>query len=525
MKLQRLLSEALKLRGKSPDSLPPRSSAEASQANPEVRGLTYDSRLVEPGSLFFALAGEHTDGARFAEDALDRGAVAVVSISPAPARHPSAVPWVQVTDPHVVMSAASHVFHGKPSENLPVIGITGTDGKSSTAWFAWQLCRAMGKRPGLVTTPLVDTGEGPQAAKIRQSTPEAPVLHGLLSRMLDNGCNLAVVECTSHGLSPRTARLAHLRICHAAFTNLSPEHLEFHGTFANYRRDKLRLFDALADPAAVCADPSAVVNADDPNAAHFAERARSLGVALTLIGERAEAEAEAGDRVVLMKRIVETQGAVFCSVHADGQEHELRVPVPGRFNLWNALTSALLASAAAGRPLAETLQHCGSLRPLVGRMEQIRQGQPFGVIVDYAHTPGSFAEVFRRFRDACRGRLIAVFGSAGERDLAKRPEQGRIAADYADVVVITDEDPRGEDRMKILRDIAAGITRMDREVLLIPDRRQAIREAFGRASGGDLVVLLGKGHESSIEMPDGSWAWNEQQEARNALAELGYNQD
>lgn len=523
MTLRRLLQEALPLAGADATDVLAEHTVEAPAFSAEPGGLAYDSRVVMPGDLFFALPGEHTDGARYAPAAVARGAIGIVAQAPAPTGSPIGVPWLQVADARMTMSACSHVFHGRPSETIPVVGITGTDGKSSTAWFAWQLLRDLGMKPGLVTTPLVDVGDGPRPASLRQSTPEAPVLHGLLARMVAGGCDVAVVECTSHGLSPRTARLAHMDVCWAAFTNLSPEHLEFHGSFDNYRRDKLRLFDKLSRTRPACRSAVAVVNGDDENWSWFADCARASRTPLVLIGRDANPSAKPGDSAIQLTDIAEAPGSVSATVRTRDAAAVLTVPIPGGFNLWNALTAAVLAARVAGVPILEAVPLCARLQPLVGRMQEIRGGQPFAVIVDYAHTPGSFAEVFPRFRQACAGRLIAVFGSAGERDRNKRPEQGRIAAEYADVLVITDEDPRGEDRRQILEEIAAGINRTDREIALIPDRREAIRSALSQAVRGDLVVLLGKGHESSIEMADGPHPWDEQRIAHEVLEELGYS--
>lgn len=476
--------------------------------NPEVLGLVYDSREVQPGDLFFALPGIHTDGTRFVADAHRRGAVAAV-VQTVPAQLPEGLAVVQVPDVRWTMSALSDRFHGHPSHELCVIGVTGTDGKSSTVGFIAQLLGSVGLPVGFFST--VEYRDGSQAGPnvFRQSTPEAPQIHGLLRRMVDNGLRFAVLESTSHGLSLRTARLAHVCYTGAVFTNVTVEHLEFHGTVEQYRRDKARLFEALdAGPP----EAFGVVNLDDPHHGLFqgATRRPVLTYSLRDMG----ADLWAAD-------LRESQDGI--SFRLMPLDLPVRLPHTGAYNVSNALAALLAATQASGRSLQDFLPALETLRAPKGRMRRVDRGQPFLAIVDYAHTPGSFEAVLPALRAMACGRLIVVFGSAGERDRTKRPLQGELADRHADLVVLTDEDPRLEDPERILDDIQAGIRHkvLGRDLFRVRPRRQAIRFAVEQARPGDVVAFLGKGHESSILGPTRE-DWDEEAEVGAALEALGY---
>lgn len=474
-----------------------------------VSSLAYDSREVKEGALFFALRGLHTDGHRFIPQVIEQGAAAIVCMEFPRVIDPR-IAYIKVGDSRTVMSPLAAGFYGDPSSELFVIGVTGTDGKSTTGYFIQQLLRQRGKKTGLLTTVQFDLGTNTMKNYLRQSTPEATEVHRLLREMRDNGCTHAVVEATSHGLSPINNRLGDVHFDIGVLTNISHEHLEFHKTLEQYIDDKANLFRALpADRG------RAIINLDEPRHGAFTEASSCLVRTYSL--ENKGADLMAAD-------IREGTAEQEILLRHAGVEDRVRLPLPGRFNVENCLAALLAVSSLPGEELSTFLPFVERLRAIKGRMVPVRQGQPFEVIVDYAHTPGSYRKLFPSLRQQVKGKLIAVFGSAGERDLEKRPIQGKIASEYCDMVVLTDEDPRGEDPRRLLEDIAAGCSGLerDRDLLIIEDRPTAIRTAFSKAEKGDLVILLGKGHEGTIIYADGPIPWDEEQEAIAALKEAGY---
>jgi UDP-N-acetylmuramoyl-L-alanyl-D-glutamate--2,6-diaminopimelate ligase len=478
-----------------------------------VRGIAYDSRDVEPGFLFAAMDGAHTDGHRYAADAVRRGATAVMHARPL-SDVPPGVTCLKVQDPRTALSPVAAAFYGHPSRSIKVIGVTGTDGKSSTVWFITQLIGFLGGRAGFLSTVSFKTGDEVVKNPFRQSTPEATEIHGMLREMVDREQDIAVVEATSHGLSRRTNRLGDVLFDAAVMTNVTHEHLEFHGSFEQYRSDKANLFRSLSPDLRkdVTCPRFAVVNAADGSAGYF-EAATRVPVLTYGSGGNLAARSVRDD----------IKGTSFELVFG-GEAAEARVCIPGPFWVENSLAAVLAVSRILGVTPLSLAPHLRRLQSVPGRMDYVDLGQPFAVIVDYAHTPGAFHKLFPWVRAHTTGKVTAVFGSAGERDRDKRPLQGRAAADSCDTLVITDEDPRGEDSMTILEQIAAGCPEKQRgeELFLIPDRREAIRLAFSHAKPGDSVLLLGKGHEASIIGPSGSSAWDERREAEEALRSLGY---
>ena len=485
-----------------------------------VSGLAYDSREVEPGFLFVAMDGQHTDGHRFIPQAVSRGAAVVVHANPLVEYAPSAT-YVRVASPRRVLSPIASAFYGNPSRELAVIGVTGTDGKSSTVWFIAQLLGRLGYRAGFLSTVSFQVADQMVKNPFRQSTPEASEIHGMLREMVEAGRQYAVVEATSHGLSERMNRLADVEFDAAVFTNVTHEHLEFHGTFEQYRSDKANLFRSLdrSSPKADRAGSApllraAVVNADDPSAEYF--RA-STKVPCSSFGTRAHADLSAREVQA------DITGSRFL-LRWEGREAPARVAIPGPFWVENSLAACLTVSRVLGLDPLSLASELQGLRCVQGRMDSVDLGQPFAVIVDYAHTPGAFEKLFPWIREHTSGRITAVFGSGGERDREKRRMQGRVAARHCDTLVLTDEDPRGEDRAAILEQIAEGCEGKTRgkDLFLVPDRPQAIRLAVSRAGRGDTILLLGKGHEGSIIGPSGPAPWDERAEAERALRELGY---
>ena len=478
-----------------------------------VRGLAYDSREVSKGFLFFALPGIHTDGHRYISAALDAGASAVVH-SEELDEYREGIAYLKVANPRTVMSPVAAEFYGHPSRDLIVAGVTGTDGKSSTVFYLRQLIAAAGRKCGFLSTVEFHDGETLRKNAFRQSTPEPPEVQKLLLEMTAAGCDFAVVEATSHGLSPRNNRLGDVEFSLGILTNISHEHLEFHGSMQQYAEDKSRLFMDLKSKRGVTA--AAVLPARETYLPLFIEAAHGTERLLYGSGAR-EADYSAAE-------IYEDDEGISFILETTGARIPCRLPLQGLFNVDNALAALAGAARLLNRPVEELVPFLNKLVPVSGRMQPVRAGQPFGVLVDYAHSPGSFEKLFPLLRDRTEGRLIALFGSAGERDRAKRPIQGRIADRYADIVVLCDEDPRMEESVSILEDIAAGCVGKTRgeSLFLIPDRMEAMRLAVGLAVPGDLLVCLGKGHEGSIIGPDGSRPWNEEAALIEALKEIGY---
>jgi UDP-N-acetylmuramoyl-L-alanyl-D-glutamate--2,6-diaminopimelate ligase len=478
-------------------------------------GIAYDSRDVRPGYLFVAMDGQHTDGHKFITDAVARGATAVVHARQLTETLKD-VTLIRVDNPRTALSPLAAAFYGHPSRSIRVIGVTGTDGKSSTVWFITQLLGILGKTVGFLSTVSFQVSDTIVKNPFRQSTPEATEIHGMLREMVDIGKEFAVVETTSHGLSPRMNRLGDVRFDAGVMTNVTHEHLEFHGSFEQYRSDKANLFRALSpeENKDVPCPRFGVVNASDPSAEFFRRETRVPVYSYAL-------EAPADLAGCALRH--DLSGTTFRMSHA-GMEAEARISIPGPFWVENSLAACLTVARLIEIDPLSLAPHLSRLRGVQGRMDFVNLGQPFAVIVDYAHTPGAFHKLLPWVRDHTTGRVTAVFGSAGERDSAKRPLQGRAAAESCDTVVITDEDPRGEDRMRIIEQIADGCVNKTRgkDLFLIPDRREAIHLAVSRASPGDTVLLLGKGHEGSIIGPSGPGAWDERAEAEAALRTLGY---
>lgn len=481
--------------------------------DPEITSIAFDSRDVSEGSVFFALPGIHVDGHDYITTAIENGAVAVICTSIPSDIEPKVV-YLRVPDTRAAMSPFSAAFWGHPSKELKVVGVTGTDGKSTTVSLIRQLLEISGASAGSISTVSFNVGGSSGSNIFRQSTPEAPQVHGLLKAMKDAGQTHAVVEATSHGLSPRTSRLADIHFDAAVFTNVTEEHLEFHGDLQTYRKDKSRLFGMIAESRN--RDAFGVVNADDPNAELFIEAAGEKPV-FTYSMKYKDADLFATN----LKTSPTGTGFTLCSPWGDANTS---ISLPGLYNVENTLAALCTVSELEDLDPLELASRLPELKGVKGRMEPVEGDMSFHVMVDYAHSPGSFRKILPFLKNLAEGRLIVVFGSGGERDLEKRPQQGSLAAEFADLVFLADEDPRGEEPMAVLEDIAAGCKGMvrDRNLFLIPDRSRALKEAFKMARAGDLVAALGKGHESSIIYSDGPIEWDEAEACRQALRELGY---
>lgn len=502
------------------DLLGPWWPAEAS-LDPAIHSLSADSREAGPGALFFAIKGLHTDSHDLISGLLDQHIAAVViehAIDPTVQAKAAGlgIPVVMVPHARSVLSHAAAAWFGFPARKLQIVGVTGTDGKSSTVFFIWQLLQKSGLKAGFFSTVSISYGDEAQPNQLRQSTPEPLELHSILARMVANGVTHVVMESTSHGLSPLTARLADIDFVGGAFTNLSHEHLEFHGTYEQYRHDKANLFRK--------ARQFCVLNRGDKEAGYMAAQSKAPVLFYQLVNNAGPAP----NPDHLPRPALWADGTVdgpdyleFRLHDAAGTTWPVHLPFPGIFNAENLMAALLVAMQLTGRKISHFLPFMPGLKGVKGRMIPVREGQDYAVLVDYAHTPGSFERLFPLFRASCPGKLIAVFGSAGERDTTKRPMQGRIAASHADILVLCNEDPRLEDELAIIDQIAAGALAVNPALPIyrIPDRYQAMRQAFSLAKPGDLVLLLGKGHEQSIVLKTGKIPWDDEEMARKAIRE------
>ena len=535
--------------------------------NISISNLVFDSREVTKDSLFFALPGTHTDGNCFIEQAILAGANAVVfqgELSPSQQKDIAAAiikrtmdnalsdddfkfapALINVPDSRFAMAPLSAAFYDNPSERLVVIGVTGTEGKSSTVSFIWQLLRACGKKAGFISTVEYSFGGDAVPNPQHQTTPEAPIIQHHLNQMLENGCEYAVVETSSHGLSSKLNRCGNILFDCGVFMNVTLEHLEFHKNFETYRNDKANLFRALDKHNHIKTiagekrkiNSIGIVNLEDPSAEFFANCTNQPVFGFTTLGKAGKAATEGSAPVELPvipanikymtgKNIVSTASDLTFEIDLPASETSVKVnaQLPGAFNAYNLMASIMAVSSVTNLPYEEVAAKTSELTPIKGRMTVINEGQPFELIVDYAHTPSSFETIFPPIRKRCTGKMIVLFGSGGERDLTKRPLQGEIAAKYCDTIILTDEDPRGEDPVELLKMIAVGAEKagkvMDKDLFITHHRPQAIRQAFKMAQKDDIVLLLGKSHENSIIYKDFVMPYDEISEAKKALKEI-----
>ena len=463
-------------------------------AGTQVQSLAFDDRAVTAGALFFCVSGITRDGHDFAASAVERGAVALVVERPLGL----GVPEVVVGDVRHSMGAAADAFHRHPSSELKVIGVTGTNGKTTTAWIARALLEACGERCGLVGTVTTLVG-GQQLGAVR-TTPEAIELHGLLRQMADAGDRCAAIEVSSHALE--LGRVDGVSFAAAIFTNLTQDHLDFHGDLESYWQSKRRLF--------LDHQPNlSVVNIDDP-------KGRELAAVLDQVvsfGLDPSADWSASS--------VETRvdGSSFTLSYPGGSA-ELVTRLPGLFNVRNVL-GALAAVCSLGFELDLAVSALALLEGVPGRFESIDQGQPFAVLVDYAHTPDSLENVLMAARGLTDSRVVCVVGCGGDRDRSKRPLMGGIAAELSDLAIITSDNPRSEDPEAIISEVAAGAAGRAQTVV---DREAAIRLALESAKPGDVVLIAGKGHEQGQEFADAiKLPFDDREVAASALAEAGWS--
>jgi len=449
----------------------------------EVTGLHYDSRRLLPGQVFLALAGAKTDGHRFVAAARERGAVAVASEKPAD----DAGPWVQVRAARRALAIASGNFYAHPSRQLDVVGITGTNGKTTTAFLLYAILEAAKKTAGLFGT--IEYRIGAQRFNAPNTTPESLDLQAMLANLRDSGGSHAVMEVSSHALAMDRVYGTRFRV--GVFTNLTRDHLDFHGTMDAYFAAKKLLFSSPPPEWAV-------LNSDDPHSVELAACGSPHVLRYGLGATRADIR-ESGD-------LIETPAGAIPN----------RSKLVGRTNSYNRL-AAVGAAVALGIPNEAITQGLETLTAVPGRFESVDAGQAFHVIVDYAHTDDALRNVLATARGLTPRRVITVFGCGGDRDRKKRPWMGEAAASLSDLVIVTSDNPRSEDPRAIIEEILPGVVRTGTTYHVEPDRAAAITLAISEARAGDLVLIAGKGHETYQVIGDRSIDFDDRKIARQAL--------
>lgn len=477
-------------------------------ADTEVLGLRHDSRQVRPGDLFFALPGSKTDGNRHVRQACAAGASVILSeLEPPPAPISFKAAWVQVADAAEAMGRVADAFFGHPSADMTVIGVTGTNGKTTTTYFLESIAKACGGRPAVVGTVEYRLGDARSAAP--NTTPVSLELQRLLAQFRDQGATLAALEVSSHALSLK--RVEQVDFDAAVFTNLHSDHLDFHATLEDYFQAKLRLFDLLTRPSSSKRRRVAVINNDDPRAAAVRRAAAEAETVLYGLREGAQLRAK---RLELGPR-----GTRFDMLWR-GRVLPASIALAAQHNVFNALAAAG-AALALGYPEEGVLRGLSRLRAVPGRLEPIDEGQDFQVLVDYAHTAAALETVLRHLSEIEHNRIITVFGCGGDRDRTKRGPMGIAACGHSDMAVVTSDNPRGENPLDIIADIEAALkTAGLKNYKIVPDRQAAIAAAVSMAGPGDIVLVAGKGHETVQILKDRVVDCDDRQAARDALRGL-----
>jgi UDP-N-acetylmuramoyl-L-alanyl-D-glutamate--2,6-diaminopimelate ligase len=468
----------------------------------EITGLAYDSRKAGPGIAFVALRGTHADGHDFIPKAIELGAAAIIA-EQAPADDVS-VPWVHVRHSRIALAQAAAALHGHPAKALTIAGVTGTNGKTTTAFLMHHLFNTAQKRSGLLGTVFYDLGNGGRLPATH-TTPESLEIQGLLATMRDNGCRACAMEVSSHALDQD--RVFGLPFAAAVFTNLTQDHLDYHGTMEKYFEAKARLFEITAESSPRSA---LIINGDDAWGRKLVERFQHTG-RVTRFGFGVHNEFRA------INVRYDLTGTTF-ELEAKGRSFLVRSPLIGDFNVYNAL-GALAAAHGVGLNLREAVKNLQNAPQVPGRMERVSENSRFQVFVDYAHTPDGLENALRTARALRPRRLITVFGCGGDRDRSKRPKMAAAAEAGSDICVLTSDNPRTEDPEQILNDAKAGFARPQKHAI-IADRREAIRTALENAWEGDLVLIAGKGHEDYQDIQGKKHPFDDRKIARYLMQDL-----
>lgn len=476
----------------------------------EISGIAWDSRQVNPGDAFFALVGEHYDGHQFVRNAVDQGAAAVIGTRPAA---PLKVPYVQVRgDDREALAKFSSAFYDHPSRKMVVIGVTGTDGKTTTTNLVYQILKTANIKVGMISSVNAVIGDQELDTGFHVTTPESPDVQRYLAQMYRAGLTHVVLETTSHGLAQR--RVAEVDYDLATVTNVTHEHLDYHRDYQGYLRAKGMLIEALSKyEGSKGTSKLAVLNRDDQSYPYLRQICRVKQLSYSL-KQKSDLWAEA---------IKQTPSEQCFLVHGPEKEFPIRTNLIGLYNVQNSLAALGLTVFGLDIPISAAQEALETVPVVPGRMERVDLGQDFLAIVDFAHTPNAIRQALLTARELTDGRVIAVFGSAGLRDIEKRKLMPEIAASLADEMILTAEDPRTESLESILEDMAEGAQRgggiKGQTFWLEPDRGTAIRQAVKRAEKGDLVITCGKGHEQSMCFGHVEHPWDDRTALRAALAE------
>ena len=487
------------------EGIPVVSNVPAELLNADVRGLAYDSRKVEPGYLFFAFAGSKTDGAQYANAALEKGALAVVSDRPSfGGLHGR---WLQVPHGRQALALASRNFYAKPDQRIALTAVTGTNGKTTSTLLIDSMLRAAGK-----TTALVGTIEYHLAGRVLpavNTTPESLDLFRMFHELEEAGGTHATLEASSHALD--LGRIFAMQFHTAAFTNFSRDHLDYHQTMTAYFAAKQLLFTPRSGPP----PRFAVLNAADEAAGRL-DLSPETEVLWYSTG------AQKRDRMIVAENVESSFNGLRFTVVAEGRRFEVESPLVGHINVSNILLACGVAFTH-GLTEEQTQKGLTNLRSVPGRFERVEEGQPFMVVVDYAHTDDALRNVISVARGMKPKRVITLFGCGGDRDRSKRPLMGMAAAELSDYVILTSDNPRSEDPLAIMNDAMVGLRRFDTPYAAEPDRERAIKKAIETADAGDVVILAGKGHETYQILRDGPIPFDDREVAQRVLRSIGYS--
>jgi UDP-N-acetylmuramoyl-L-alanyl-D-glutamate--2,6-diaminopimelate ligase len=476
----------------------------ASAAEIEIRQVACDSRKVEEGTLFFALHGAKVDGNAFAHDAIAKGAVAIASEEKPPSALPEGVPWIRVREARKALAITAANFFGHPAEGLQLVAVTGTNGKTTTTSIIDSIIKVSGAKTGLFGTIAYHTPAGDYPAP--NTTPESVDLQGFLAETRDAGGRYAVLEASSHALS--MDRLWGCHFAAAVFTNLTREHMDYHKTFDDYFAAKRRLF--IGTGAGV--PEVAVINSDDEYGKRLA------GFAKTTVTYGLESAAD-----ITTKKFQLTFSGLSFSAQTPKGKVQISSRLVGRINVYNILAAI---GAAQALDLSNEIIEAGirNLESVSGRFQRIDLGQPYFVVVDYAHTDDALESLIRTARELNpKGRIITLFGCGGGKDRTKRPVMGEAAGRLSDLTILSNDNPKTEDPLKIISDIVVGLQKTNGKYMIEPDREKAIALAMDQALPGDIVLLAGKGHENYQILADRTLEFDDREQARRVLNERGYD--
>lgn len=469
----------------------------------EITGMTADSREVKEGFLFIALTGVHADGHDYLERAAAAGAAAVLVSRPVSC--PAGVTVITVPDTREAMMSAVPFFYDYPAAKMRMIGVTGTNGKTTTTHIIGHILRQQGYKVGIIGT--VHTLIGDKSYPIHNTTPDVADLQPILYQMAEEGVTHCVMEVSSHALA--LGRVAGVEYDTAVFTNLTQDHLDFHKTFENYLAAKCKLFEQVSSGEGQKKGKGAVINIDDPYGHRVLEKTTCPVITY---GTKGKGTLEA-------EHVQVTAKSTSFELFDEGQRYEVKTAITGMFNVYNTL-AAIGACLCEGIGLKDILQGLVSFTSVPGRFELVEEGQPFAVVVDYAHTPDGLENILQTAKELTKKHILVVFGCGGDRDATKRPIMGGIAAEYGDKIFVTSDNPRSEDPELIVKDVEAGVKehlRPGTSYEVIVDRRQAIEKVISEAEDGDIILIAGKGHEDYQILKDRTIHFDDREVARAAL--------